>query len=214
MFGFLNKKVIDDQGQPKVTFNVDAIKDRHVDELIGICRGITADGKIVTQEAEYLMDWLNGHRKHVNEYPFNILYKRLDEMLSDGVLDKDEEYELIETIKSLTGESKNITSVLNVSTELPLTTPEPIVMIEGYGFVFTGVFTIGTRKKCEEIVSDLGGEMHKTVKKSTKYLVIGDVGSEHWVHSTHGRKIEKAVALQDKGSDIQIISEHTWIKYI
>lgn len=218
MFGFFNKKksnnVVDDQGQPKVRFNVDAIKDRHIDELIGICRGITIDDDISQNEAKFLMGWLNDYRKFADQYPFNILYNRLSEMLEDGVLDKDEERELLEIIYSLTGENKGDVPISNKSTSLPLTLPEPNVIIEGSGFVFTGVFTIGTRKKCEEIVTDLGGEMHKTVKKDTDYLVIGDIGSEHWVHSTHGRKIEKAIAYQDNGTDIKIISEHTWIKYI
>lgn len=218
MFSFFNKKksngIIDDQGQPKAAFNIDAMKDRHIDELIGICRGITIDDDISQNEADFLMKWLNDHRQFVDQYPFNILYKRLSEMLEDGILDKEEERELIEIIYSLTGETKNDVSVPNKSTSLPLTIPEPKVIIEGSGFVFTGVFTIGTRKKCEEIVTDLGGEMHKSVKKATDYLVIGDIGSEHWVHSTHGRKIEKAIAYQEKGVDVKIISEHTWIQYI
>jgi len=206
--------IIDDQGQPKVAFNVDAIKDRHIDELIGICRGITADDIIAYKEAEFLMSWLNDYRQYADQYPFNILYNRLNEMLSDGILDNDEEEELISIIKSLTGDDKEDIPVPTKSTSLPLTTPEPEVIIAGHGFVFTGVFTIGTRKKCEEIVVDLGGEMHKTVKKTTDYLVIGDIGSEHWVHSTHGRKIEKALEYQQRGADIKIISEHNWVKYI
>jgi len=216
MFGFGKKKenIIDDQGQPKVAFNVDALEDRHIDELIGICRGITADDIIVKEEASFLMSWLDSHRDRVNKYPFNILYTRLKEMLSDGILDSEEEAELIEIIKSLTGDNKKDTPVHQKSTSLPLTHPEPEIIIEGKSFVFTGVFTVGTRKKCEEIVCDLGGEMHKTIKKTTDYLVIGDIGSDHWVHSTHGRKIEKAVQYQEKGVDIKIISEHTWIKYI
>ena len=206
--------LIDDQGQPKVSFNVDAIKDRHIDELIGICRGITADGNIVHEEAKFLMSWLNNYRDYADQYPFNILYKRLDEMLSDGILDKDEENELIDIIKSLTGEKKDDVDSPAKSTSLPLTIPEPTVIIENNSFVFTGVFTIGTRKKCEEIVVSLGGEMHKTVKRTTDYLVVGDIGSDQWVHSTHGRKIEKAIAMRDSGTNIKIISEHTWIKYI
>lgn len=214
MFGFSKKKVIDDQGQPKVAFNVDVMKDRHIDELIGICRGILADDRIVKPEANFLMSWLNDHRSYVNQYPFNILYKRLDEMLADGILDNEEEVELIEILKSFTGDNKTDVPITNKSTSLPLTTPEPKVIIESSGFVFTGVFTVGTRKKCEEIITELGGEMHKTIKKTTNYLVIGDIGSDHWIHSSYGRKIEKAIDYQDKGVDIKIISEHTWIKYI
>ncbi|WP_292663272.1 BRCT domain-containing protein, partial [Nitratifractor sp.] len=76
------------------------------------------------------------------------------------------------------------------------------------------VFTVGTRKQCEEIVVERGGKMQKYVTKSTDYLVIGDIGSEHWVHSSYGRKIEKAVNYREVGVPIAIVSENHWIKFI
>jgi len=41
---------------------------------------------------------------------------------------------------------------------------------------------------------------------STDYLVIGEIGSSNWVHSSFGRKIEKAMELKEKGR-ISIVSE-------
>ncbi len=205
--------IIDDQGQPKVTFNKDVLFDRHIDELIGICKMAASDGVITQDESEYLLKWMKDHEKYANEFPINILYKRLSEMLEDDVLDAEEQVELLELILQMTGEKKPDT-VANGSTDLPIDRPEPEIIIAGSSFVFTGVFTIGTRKVCEEITVDLGGEMHKGVKRATDYLVIGDIGSDHWVHSSFGRKIEKAVTLRDvKDTGLRIISEHHWIKY-
>ena len=215
MFGLKRKNtIIDDQGQPTKVFHKDAIQDRHIDELIGICRGISADDKILTIEAQFLLKWIEDHRAYATQYPFDILYIRLSEMLEDNILDIDEQRELLETIKSFTGDIKKDVPVPNKSTSLPLTIPEPFLFIEGSTFVFTGIFTVGSRKRCEEIVVELGGEMHKTIKKNTDYLVIGDIGSESWAHSTHGRKIEKALQYMKKGIEIDIISEHHWIKHI
>jgi len=215
MFGLKKKQsVVDDQGQPKVALHKDALQDRHIDELIGICRGISADHQIVTEEGKFLLKWMQDHREYANQYPFDILYIRLSEMLEDDILDPDEQKELLETIKDFTGESKTDINLPNKSTSLPLTMPEPMLFIEGSSFVFTGVFTVGTRKRCEELVVEQGGQMHKTIKKDTDYLVIGDIGSDSWVHSTHGRKIEKALENIKKGHKIEIISEHHWIKHL
>ena len=204
----------DDQGQPKANFSPETILDRHVDELIGMCKMASADRIIQQHEAEYLLEWLEEHRKFANIYPMNILYSRVGDMLSDGVLDEEEQSELLEIILKMTGQAPEKPKVSDASTSLPLCDPAPGIVIEGRSFVFTGVFTVGTRKKCEEIVVSLGGEMHKNIKKTTNYLVIGDIGSEYWIHSTHGRKIEKAVKYRELGTGIHIVSEHHWIRYV
>ena len=48
----------------------------------------------------------------------------------------------------------------------------------------------------------------------TDYLIIGSVGSDDWAHAAWGRKIEKAMALKAKGSDIKVIGEAAWLKVI
>ncbi len=206
--------ILDEQCQPKIRYNIDTLQDRHVDELLGICRGIAFDDLVTQQEAEALLKWMDDHSLYMNEYPFNILYKNLREMLSDNILDQDEATELLSILKSLIGEKNKHNNIINGSSSLPFDTNPPAVTFDGKGFVFTGVFTVGTRKRCEEIVCELGGELHKTVKKTTDYLVIGDIGSEHWVHSSYGRKIEKAVKYREKGMGIVIIPEEYWIKFI
>lgn len=211
---FFKKKPIDDQGQPTVRFNADALQDRHTDELIGICRGIAFDELVTQQEAEMLLKWMNNHSEYMSDYPFNILHRNLHAMLSDGILDLEEATELLSVLKSLTGEGEKHEGIINGSSTLPLDKILPAIIIPDRSFVFTGVFTIGTRKRCEELVCDLGGEMHKTIKKTTHYLVIGDIGSEHWVHSSYGRKIEKAVEYRENGCNIAIVSEQHWVKYI
>ncbi len=207
-------RYLDDQGQPKVKYNIDALQDRHVDELLGICRGIAIDDIVTEDESKNFLKWMNTHSNYMREYPFNILHRNLKEILSDNVLDNEEATELLGVLKKLIGEENKHKAIINGSSSLPLDTSLPKILIPDNSFVFTGVFTVGTRRKCEEIVCDLGGEMHKTVKRSTNYLVIGDIGSEHWIHSSFGRKIEKAVKYREKGTGVSIISEQHWIKFI
>lgn len=49
-----------------------------------------------------------------------------------------------------------------------------------------------------------------SVSKKLDYLVIGEIGSRDWIHSTHGRKIEKAVELRNGGARLAIVSERHW----
>ena len=207
---------LDDQGQPLVQYRISEIYDRLVDELIGICRGISADGVVNQAEAEYLVKWLERNKRYTGIYPFNILYERLGEHLKDGVLDSEESTELLDIVKRFTGEDKEAIMLANdrTSTSLPVDDPAPDIYFEGHSFAFTGVFTVGPRRKCEELVIQKGGEVHKSVKRSTNYLVIGDIGSEQWAHSTFGRKIEKSIRWKESGHPIYIVSEHHWIRYV
>ena len=54
-----------------------------------------------------------------------------------------------------------------------------------------------------------GGEISK-INKSLNYLVLGEISSRDWKHSTHGLKILKAVQHKENGVNISIISEKDW----
>jgi len=45
-------------------------------------------------------------------------------------------------------------------------------------------------------------------------LIVADMGSRDWIHSTHGRKIEKAMEVKSSGNLIAIISEEHWVKHL
>lgn len=189
--------------------------DRKVDELIGICRGIMADGNINKKEAEYLLSWVESNREFAQSYPFNIIYTRVSSMLSDNVFDDEEKQELLEIMVKLTGGEIIGDDTESMSSTLPLCVPFPTIVFSGSSFVFTGIFTTGARKILEELVKELGGIIHDIVKKDTDYLVIGDIGSKDWAHSSYGRKIEKAVEYRDnKETGISIICESHWAKFL
>jgi NAD-dependent DNA ligase len=98
-----------------------------------------------------------------------------------------------------------------VSASLPYNYPLPMVIkFEGKKFCLTGKFdwSFGPRSDIEQAVRDAGGETQKNVTKETDFLVIGDAGNRDWIHSTYGRKVERAVALRDAGQALAIIPEH------
>lgn len=59
------------------------------------------------------------------------------------------------------------------------------------------------------------GKVEDRVTKNTSYLVVGKKGSSKWIYPYHyGRKIEKAMAMQDRGLPIAIVKEQHWRKLV
>ena len=186
------------------------IQDRLIDELIGICRGVIADGVIDEAEAIFLGQWIENHREVADKWPANVVYARVTEMLRDGVLSPGEKKELLETLRDLTGEGSPLQEP-NQSTTLPLKKPEPAVVFEGKTFCLTGKFVYGSIVECQETIMEMGGSIVNAPAQDTDYLVIGEFCSPDWVHTTFGRSIERAVELREQGADLQIISERHWV---
>ncbi|MDG1304856.1 MAG: BRCT domain-containing protein, partial [Pseudomonadales bacterium] len=65
--------------------------------------------------------------------------------------------------------------------------------------------------ECEETVAELGGMVDQAPTQDTDYLVIGEVCSPEWEHTSFGKSIEVAVEMQSQGHDIKILSEEHWV---
>ncbi|MBS1170592.1 MAG: hypothetical protein H6R01_1510 [Burkholderiaceae bacterium] len=166
-------------------------------------------------EVEFLLGWMDANREVRNQWPAKVIYPRLVAALEDGKIDLDEEREIMDILLATVG--GNTATFINESSNssaLPLTAPQPIVLFEQKIFCFTGKFASGSRQWCEELTSSLGGVVSPGITKRLNYLVIGEIGSRDWIHSTHGRKIEKAVEYVDAGSNIAIVSEMHWHEHI
>jgi NAD-dependent DNA ligase len=190
--------------------NASRIQDRLIDELIGICRGVIVDGVVDEREAIFLGQWIENHRDIANRWPVSILYARLTEMLRDGNLNKTEQADLLETLQEITGEDAMFGEA-DRSTTLLLNRPLPEVDFEGRTFCLTGRFAFGSNLECEETIAELGGIVEESPGKATDYLVIGELCSPDWAHTSFGRSIERAIELRDKGNPIAIISEEHWV---
>jgi hypothetical protein len=190
--------------------NTGRVQDRLIDELIGISRGVIADGVVDENEAIYIGQWIENHREIADKWPVNVLYARLTEMLKDGILSKDEQQELLETLRNLTGDS-SLFQESNRSTSLPIDKPAPPVEFLGKTFCLTGKFVFGSTFDCEETISEMGGEVVQMPGHETDYLVIGELCSPDWIHTTFGRSIEKGVELKQQGHPITILSEEHWV---
>ncbi len=94
----------DRDGQPtNAALNKRGRTVREVDELIGLCKGIVADGVINSEEALFLQDWLEHNRESRGVWPASVLYPRIQSMLADGTLDNEEERELLGLLVQVSG---------------------------------------------------------------------------------------------------------------
>jgi NAD-dependent DNA ligase len=188
--------------------NADRLQSRQIDELIGLARGLIADGAINEAEVLFLEKWLVSNLATAQQPLISGLYLRVSEILADGEVDQEECSDLFAALSSFAAGEFELGEAPK-STSLPLCNPPPGVSIPAKCFCFTGTFSFGQRKHCEQAVAERGGEFG-SLNKKTDFLVIGAYATESWKHSSFGNKILKAIEMRNAGIPIAIISERHW----
>lgn len=194
-------------------FNNDRLKQRKVDELLGICAGIVADGIVNQEEATFIRSWLEANRQVASCFPGDILVSRLRDMLVDGVLDIEEAAELLQLLRNTSGAQTPPELPASISGQV-FDSPAPPVSFPGNAFVMTGIFAYGPRVACAQATQARGGIAQQRVTESTTYVVVGSAASRDWKHTSFGTKIERALALKKEGCPLAIISEDHWAEAI
>jgi NAD-dependent DNA ligase len=187
---------------------------RCCESLLGICAGLVADSKLNDEEIRFLDTWLADSSNLCFSWPGEVLVARIKSVLSDGKITEEEREYLKKTLRDLLGGTLEETGAAGgMATKLPLNEVK-VIEIKGSSFCFTGEFLFGTRKACEKAVTERGGVSWPAVKMDLNYLVIGTMASREWAHSTHGRKIEKALEYQNKGCSVLIVGEEQWVQFL
>lgn len=184
------------------------------DELVGLCRGLLADGSVCEAEATFLKGWIERNAAFVDCYPFNRIYGLLATILEDGRIDPDESADLHDTLSRFVGGEAFDTEAGTASraTTLPLCRPPPPIEYPGAVFVVTGTFSFGTRKGVTREIERRGGVLAAAPSRKARYLIVGELGSRDWLNSNAGTKIRKAVALRDGGHRLSIVGEAHWVR--
>lgn len=202
--------ILDEHGQPlERRYSAKRLNDRAIDELIGLSRGIIADQEVNQIEANFLRSWMEANISYCADPVVNQLYRRIQEMLVDGVLDQEEQRELHQILTEFSGES-TACHCHDLAPTLPLCTPPPKIEFPTMTFCLTGRFAYGPRRICEEVIFERGGRSAGNVSGKIDYLVVGTFCSTDWLHTSYGLKIKKAAELRDTGLPIAIISEDHW----
>lgn len=191
-------------------FHQERIDRKSVDALLGISVGMMADGHINHSEAQFLQKWIESNLAHLDDPVVNLLFRRLNDMLSDGILSDEESEELMSLLKQFTGVSTASPAPSLRATSLPLNDPLPIINWADRVFMLTGTMAYGPRRACESLIVERGGMIGAGISKKVHFLIVGSVGSEQWLHSSYGTKIKRAVELRESGVPIAIISEDHW----
>jgi NAD-dependent DNA ligase len=187
-----------------------------IDQLTGICTGILADGVVSPKEVEFFASWVQKFAPLEPIWPFTDILKRVETIFADGRASEEECEELREVMEALCGYTNQADPAETYSTNLPLNNPLPApVVFKERVFNITGKFAFGTRKKVVEVIEGAGGKaLDSSPTRDSHYLIIGLFASRDWAHTSHGRKIERAVELRDSNSGIAIISEEHWKKFV
>lgn len=193
-----------------VRFNRSSICDRQVDTLVGLSKGLVADGVVNQSEAEFLVNWLIQNQQATENPVISNLLDRISAFLKDDVLDQEESQDLFNLLSGISGPAADFAELSHPAT-LPIDTPPPSICFPGTHFLFTGTCKFGPRRVCQQAVDELGGVNLSSVTKQLDYLVLGSYVTDSWVHESFGRKIEKAVKYRDTGVPLAIVTEDHWL---
>jgi DNA polymerase-3 subunit epsilon len=90
----------------------------------------------------------------------------------------------------------------------------PNSIFYGQTVVFTGTLLSMTRYEAQQIIADIGGIIGKSVTKNTDFLVVGQQDYRVVGDDGMSSKQEKASRLAKQGVEIEILSEHDFLKNI
>ena len=168
----------------------DRLRKRQTDTLIGISKGIIADGEVNQAEANFLLNWLQTSETYVVESPIvDTLYERVLTSLEDGFLDDSEKADLLEALRVFAGDKSEEGEI--IKSAMPLDNPQPPVVFEGNVFLITGTFNYGKSAQCQDEIVARGGEVKTNVSRKIDYLVIGHYVTPNWEHESYGQKLKR-----------------------
>ena len=179
-------------------------------EMVGLVRGVIADGRVSQDEAQRLTEWTRDHPEVATRYPANLLARRLERIFLDGRVDGHERKRLAAMLAQLAENPTGFGGGYPLATDLPLTRPPPEITFEGQTFVFGGEMAYGPLHACEREVMERGGVAERTVNRRTDYVVIGQLAATDWCQAPFGALLDRVVQYRGRGVPIAVVSPEPW----
>lgn len=179
--------------------------------MIGLVRGVIADGRVSPDEAHRLSEWAREHPEIATRYPANLLSRRLERIFMDGRVDGRERRRLRAMLTQLADNPSGFGGGMPLATDLPLSRPPPEIFFEGQTFVFGGSLAYGPTHACEREVTERGGTCESTINRRTDYLVLGALAARDWAQAPFGSLIDEVVLYRTRGVPIAIVTEEHWV---
>lgn len=177
-------------------------------EMMGLVRGVIADGRVSAEEAGRLTQWAREQPDVAERWPANLLARRLEKIQRDGKLDARERAHLEATLGQMARNPSGLGFAL--ATDLPVDVPAPEVVFEGRTFVFAGELGYGPSRSCEREVIELGGQCERAVSRRTDYVVLGSLSADEWSQDALGPVLDAVAQYRARGVPIFVISEEVW----
>lgn len=177
--------------------------------LMGIAAGLLADRVLNDSEVRFLRDWLSANEMIAAEWPGDVLFGTLQEVLADDHVSEEERAHLVQMLTKIVGGNLERAAQAGVINALAF---DEVGAIDFAGGVFcvTGEFVYGPRTKVIAETEARGGLVKNSVGKNTDYLLVGLAGSDEWKWGSHGTKIARAMALKREGCEVLIVPEDAW----
>ncbi len=196
--------------------------------LHGFLHGIISDGVITEEEIISLKKWMDIHDGNKNRWPYREIYGLIETVMEDGKISEIEHESMmkffrnfveIRNVSYLKDDTLYINKFMNSNAPVLKTVDDIIrkdikIVFKNRVFIFTGQMRSGKRGHMEKILLGLGGKSRNIVNKKTDYIVVGSLSNRCWTYSTYGRKIEKAMELNNLGADIKFIDEEDFLKEV
>lgn len=185
-----------------------------IDQLLGIVSGLVADDDLHDLEIEFLKVWLSEHQDVARVWPGSAIGRAVDTVLADGHVSEEERAYLLTTLKDLASADFAVTDAAGAG-RIAIPTDDTIKLsLQDSVVCLAGEFLHGTRAACERLLEQAGAWPVRAVSRNVHYLVVGTKVSSDWLNTPYGRDIQDAVALQQAGHGIAIVSERRWIESI
>lgn len=189
--------------------------EKSVWKLLGICKGIMADGVVNLKEANFLKSWVDANPEGAALWPANVLHQRLNRIFEDGRMDAVEQEELAALLGKLTGQKPRVSEAGQKAARIDFDHPEPSIDFHGQQFWLAGNFAYGTKAFCEGAVVARGGECQSKPDEETDYLVVGSLALDKGGKESPLALIQQVMdAKRKRGLETAIVSEETWAGFL
>ncbi len=190
-------------GLPEFTRVKTPPTDPSLAEMLGLCRGILADGVVTEEESAVLRDWVHGHPHLATQWPGDVLAGRLQDIYADGVVSPEERADLKTLLDHVVANPPAPQAVCQACPDGIFDQPPPHVSFHGKNFCFAGQFVFGTLERCRRVVEQRAGQVQFEPQWDTHYLVIGAV--EH-----NQAAVNRVRSLKELGAPCKIVAEEHW----
>lgn len=177
-----------------------------IGQLLDIVGGMVADGDLHDLEIEFLKVWLAEHTDVARVWPGSAISRAIEAVLADGHVSEDERAYLMATLAQLAAPGADGEASAGA---VPFDETTPIALRDAL-VCLGGEFLRGTRSTCERLLETAGAWPAAAVSKNVQYLVVGARASAAST-SDAAQFVRDALALQQSGHPIAIVSERRWL---